>query len=235
MLEEQEIFNNYVNSFNKTHAKIDLKYKHTYRVVSYASQIAESLDLSEEDINKAKICALFHDIGRFNQIKMFNNLDDNVLFDHGDEGYRVLKELGYNDEIVLLSTKYHNKYSVPDDLDARVKMFCNITRDADKLDILFTQYLDVSKNETIGNELFERIYTKQLVSNDLVTNSSEAMIRGLSFIFDINFNKSFEIINDAGLLNKKIDILLKKCNDKRVKELKSFINKYIEERLNYVR
>ena len=204
MLEEQEIFNNYVNSFNKTHAKIDLKYKHTYRVVSYASQIAESLDLSEEDINKAKICALFHDIGRFNQIKMFNNLDDNVLFDHGDEGYRVLKELGYNDEIVLLSTKYHNKYSVPDDLDARDKMFCNITRDADKLDILFTQYLDVSKNETIGNELFECIYNKQLVSNDLVTNSSEAMIRGLSFIFDINFNKSFEIINDAGLLNKKL-------------------------------
>ena len=235
MLEEQEIFNNYVNSFNKTHAKIDLKYKHTYRVVSYASQIAESLDLSEEDINKAKICALFHDIGRFNQIKIFSNLDDNALFDHGDEGYRVLKELGYNDEIVLLSTKYHNKYSVPDDLDARVKMFCNITRDADKLDILFTQYLDVSKNETIGNELFECIYNKQLVSNDLVTNSSEAMIRGLSFIFDINFNKSFEIINDAGLLNKKIDILLKKCNDKRVKELKSFINKYIEERLNYVR
>lgn len=231
MLEEQKMFDNYVESFDKMHAKVDLKYKHTYRVVSYALKIAKSLNLNEEDVIKAEICALFHDIGRFNQIKIFNNLDDDVSFDHGDEGYKVLKELNYNDEIVLLSTKYHNKYSVPEDLDERVKMFCNITRDADKLDILFTQYSKVSKNEIINNELFECIYNKKLVSNNLVTDSSEAMIRGLSFIFDINYHKTFEIINDAKLLDKKIDILLKNCNDDRIKDLKKFIDKYIEERL----
>lgn len=235
MLEEQKIFNNYVNSFNKTHDKVDLKYKHTFRVVAYAEQIAKSLNLRDEDVIKAKVCALFHDIGRFNQIKIYNNLNDDVSFDHGDEGYNVLKELGYTDEIVLLSTKYHNKYSVPEDLDKRVKMFCNITRDADKLDILFTQYLKVLKGEIIRDELFECIYNHKLVSNNLISNSSEAMIRGLSFIFDINYPKTFNIIKDADLIDKKINILLENCNDKRIKELKSFLDKYIEERLKYVR
>ena len=98
---ELRIFNNYYQTFDKKEAHIKYKYDHTFRVVSFAEEIAKSLNLSKDDILKAKICALFHDIGRFNEAKKYHSFANSNDFDHGDEGYHILKELGYNDEIVL--------------------------------------------------------------------------------------------------------------------------------------
>lgn len=227
---EIELFNNYYARFDNSHKSIKSKYDHTFRVVEYAKKIAHSLNLSDEDINLAKICALFHDIGRFNEVKLFNDLDNNP-FDHGDEGEKVLRELNYDNDIVLKSTKYHNKYSVPDNLDERTKMFCNITRDADKLDILYTQCLNIDKEESIEKDILDSIYSKKLVNNSKVSNSSESMIRGLSFIFDLNFNESFKIIDKDKIIDQKLNILINNNYDKELDKLKIFIDNYLKERL----
>ncbi len=231
MDKEIDLFNNYYNNFDKSNIIIKSKYNHTFRVVSYAESIAKSLNLNPEDITLSKICALFHDIGRFNEVKKFNNLEDSNSFDHGDEGYNVLKKLNYNNDIVLLSTKYHNKYMVPNNINERTKMFCNIVRDADKLDILTYQYSNIEPNETISKDVLGFIKNKELVDNKKITNSTEAMLRGISFIFDINYNETFKILEKDKIIERKLSILLDNNSSEELKNIKDDINNYIEKRL----
>ena len=231
MNEEIELFNNYYHSFKEDNPMYKSKYDHTFRVVGYAKLISKMLNLNNLDTNKALICALFHDIGRFNEAKLYNDFSYKK-FDHGDEGYKVLKELNYNDNIVLLSTKYHNKYSLPDNLDSKTKMFCEITRDTDKLDIMATQCLVIDKNDQINKEIIKDILNGKLVSSQNIHNKTDALLRCISFIFDINFEESFKILLDNKIIENKLKILKDNNDDKMVNKIVSFINKYLEERLN---
>ena len=235
MKEAIEIFNNYYEQFDSNLFGIRLKYDHTMRVVNYAEQIAKSIDLSDEDIDLAKVCALYHDISRFKQYTKYKTFEDDVSFDHGDQGYMILKELGINDEIILNSTKYHNKYKVEDSLDDRTKLFCNITRDADKLDIMISQAKECNDEElNISDEIMECFKNHTLVKNGMNKWSSSAyhMIRCLAFVFDLNFKESYKIIKENDVVNKKCDNILSKFDDDRIKEIRDIVNNYIDQRIS---
>ena len=235
MKEATEIFNNYYEQFDSNLFGIRLKYDHTMRVVNYAEQIAKSLELSDEDIELAKLCALFHDIARFKQWTNYKTLIDANSFDHGDEGYNILKELGIDDEVILLSTKYHNKYEVPDELDDRTKLFCNITRDADKVDILIDFIKDHDYDSfDIPEEVVQAFRDYIMVPNKVTANKGKtmAMLRCFGFIFDIKYKKSFNIIKESNVVNIQFDAMIKASNNEYIKEIKDILNKYIDERIS---
>ena len=229
-----KIFENYLDNFDMNDDGIKLKYEHTFRVTKYAKEIAKSLNLNDEDIDLACQCALFHDIARFKQWRDYNTFYDNISFDHGDEGYNILKELNVKNEIILLSTKYHNKYAVGD-VDDKTLMFCNIVRDADKIDIMLTQNKECNDEEYIVDEsIIESIKNNKLMNNKLVhTKRSDVnkLLRCITFIFDINYKKSMQIIKNSNEINNKFDIILNKFNKEEIIKLKYICNKYIDERL----
>ena len=66
-------FNNYLKDYDCHNDKIRLKIVHTYGVVKESADIAARMKLSEEDTSLAKIIALLHDIGRFEQLKRFDS------------------------------------------------------------------------------------------------------------------------------------------------------------------
>ena len=123
-----------------------LKVNHTMRVMELCGLIAESLKLSKEDIELAKTCGLVHDIARFEQWKRYQTFADIESIDHGDFGVEILKENDFIrkfnkdeklDNLILKTVKNHNKYKLEENLSEREKLFCNIVRDADKIDILY--------------------------------------------------------------------------------------------------
>ena len=65
-------FNNYLKDYDCHNDKIRLKIVHTYGVVKESADIAARMKLSEEDTSLAKMIALLHDIGRFEQLKQFD-------------------------------------------------------------------------------------------------------------------------------------------------------------------
>ena len=214
MYEAKNLFNSYYSRFEISQSGIYRKYDHTMRVVDYAEEIAKSLDMSEEDIDLARQCALFHDIARFKQWAEYKTFEDSRSFDHGDEGYNILKELGVTDEIILLSTKYHNKYAVPDDVDYRTKIFCNIVRDADKIDIMLEQKnICEDKEYKVAKTAIEDIKNHRQVHNLKYSDYTDASIilRCVAFIFDL---------------------ILDKFDEDEMKELKQICNEYINERIS---
>lgn len=236
MEEEIKIFDEYVGNFDLKDERILRKKEHSYRVMNFAKSIAESLKLNEADMYIATLAGLVHDIGRFNQLKFYGTFKDSESIDHGDEGYRVLednidkfttdKEI---QNIVLLATKYHNKCKIGD-VDDRTRLFCKIVRDADKLDIMETQMIEVnSENIIIKDELLKSIYAKEICKNDYCETEEDAILRMFSWIFDLNFPYSHRYLKDNKIFERKFSVLKGTQDKQKLAKLEEFIYREIEE------
>lgn len=239
-------FYKYANKYKKYGKLIDLKIDHTIRVMNLCGEIAESLDLDKEDIKLAKICGLVHDIARFEQLKRYNTFSDLLSIDHGNLGVEILQENNFirefnsnskNDGLILKTVKNHNKYELEKDLNKRETLFCNIVRDADKIDILYlytTGEITLNLDEGDFSDLvYNELLNKHLISRKEKINKNDSLGISLGFVYDLNFRKSFEILKENDYLNKEIDIYIKKSNNKSFKEhlenIRNVINSYIEE------
>ena len=240
-----EEFKNYTNNYLDYGEMITLKINHTLRVVDYCERIAKSLNLNEEEIEIAKVIGLLHDIGRFEQWKVYNTFNDRNSIDHADFGVEVLLKDNYlrkyikdekYDEIILNSIKYHNKYEIPSNLDEKTTLFAKLIRDADKIDILYlrisgeleTVVDDNSINESVYNTLMNK---KSINRKDLKTKTDRLGV-SLGFIFDINYRESFSILKENNYMNLIIDVFEEKANTEELKEqleeIRKVINEYIE-------
>ncbi|MBP5679275.1 MAG: HD domain-containing protein [Bacilli bacterium] len=244
MKEKEEQFIKYAEPYQKYGPKIDLKVKHTVRVKELCREIAESLNLTEEEVELASLCGLLHDIGRFEQWKNYQTFDDLKSIDHGDLGEKILKEnkriLSYtkkNQDTVLRAVKYHNKYKVPKTLSKKNQLFVNITRDADKIDILklfCDRVIPIStKDSCISEDIYQAILNKQLILGKNTKTKADGVAIRLGFIFDLHFQKSYEIIQKEDYMNRLLNIALEDTQNEKLKKqietIRPFINQYIEE------
>ena len=234
-----QVFNNYVGRYNMEDADINYKYYHSYRVMNYAKELAKKLNLSKEDQKLAIINALFHDIGRFEQDKLFDSYIDTKKFDHGDYGAEVLikqeliKELPVEEKyysLISKAVKNHNKYSIEEGLSDQELLHAQLVRDVDKLDIL--DYMSKGKLRkkafdytdetfTIRPEIKEEFFQQKIIytKNKSNINNSEKAIITLAFVFDIKFKETAEYILNNSILDSFYNILPNKENYKEYFDL----------------
>lgn len=238
-------FEKYLKKFDLTIKENKYKYEHTFRVVDLAKIICENENFSTEEKKLALISSLLHDIARFEEWTRYHSWSK---IDHGDLGYEILNYnnyiLKYVDEkhknIVLDSVKYHNKIEIPDTLDKTTKKILKLVRDADKLDILNTQYnpyneksltlhYDFNTKNDIDNEIVNNFISEKMLPYKEVTNITEDIIYYLSYIYDINYRSSFKIIYNLNILDIKLELLKKVINDnKKYKIIELKIRDYLE-------
>ncbi|MDO5445691.1 MAG: HD domain-containing protein [Eubacteriales bacterium] len=144
----RDSFKKYINRFNAEDERISLKIRHTAFVANNSDHLSETLELTEDDKDLAWAIAMLHDLGRFEQVAANGSFIDSVSSDHADAGVDYLfgkgkisdfipqGTLSDNDlNCIELAITYHNKHLLPPQLSDRQRLFCNIIRDADKLDI----------------------------------------------------------------------------------------------------
>lgn len=234
MEKELEFFEKFVHSFDMNNEKVMYKYNHTFRVVDNAKEIAKSLDLNEKEYTRACVCALFHDLGRFPQVRDYDTFIDKESIDHGDKSYEILKENNYNDEIVLKAVKYHNKKYVPE-FDELTDMHCKLVRDADKLDIMAYFNNPIEDEDIIIPETILDYFTNhELVDNSYTETKTIHTLRELSFIFDVNYKRSMEIILEKDLINSKLNLIKKENTKDKVDIIENELKKYIKERFEII-
>ncbi len=234
MNKEIYFFEEFTHSFDLNVPDLMRKYEHTYRVMDYAEAIGKSLNLDEEELTRTKVCALFHDLGRFPQFTEYKTYIDSLSFDHGDKGEEILRKNNYNDEIVLKAVKYHNKKEVPD-FDDLTNMHCNIVRDADKLDIMDMQINELDRYDyEYPDGILDCFKNHTLLDNNYADTCFINLIRILAFIFDINYKKSMEIILEKDIINRKLNILRNNINNENVNYIEEELKKYIKERFDII-
>lgn len=235
----EERFKQYVSNYDSSNSKIIRKIEHSYRVSKLSKKIAGNLKLPKEEISLAQLIGLLHDIGRFEQVKKYNTFKDYLSVDHADLGVEILKKDDYisnycNDKeyktIILESIRNHNKYKIDPNLKDKTLMHAKIIRDADKIDILniiANENNKVFKELSISKNILESFYKKKLIKNEEKITKLDYLIGSLALVFDMNFNVSFEILQEKDYLNKIAD----KITVSEKENIKSFLNKYISERV----
>ena len=91
MEELKNEFSLYVkNNYDMTNDNIIRKYYHSFRVMDLCRLIAKSEGMNENDIEIASYMGLLHDIGRFEQWKLYSTYNDLKSIDHADLGIKIL-------------------------------------------------------------------------------------------------------------------------------------------------
>lgn len=244
-----ENFLKYTNKYDLNNDNIQRKQGHSLRVMKISGTIAKQLNLNEKDIKLASTIGLLHDIARFEQYKQYKTFDDSISFDHGDYALEILNKEIRNyldndeyDEIIKKSISNHNKYKIEDGLTRQEKLFAEIIRDADKIDILYESVELFWKGKekeveesTISKEVLEAIKSNETVVREVnkKLEKIDSVISIIAFVFDINFKASFEIIQHEDYINKilnRYNMKDKKVNQE-IQEVRKIANRYIEKKL----
>lgn len=143
----RDAFARYVAAYDCSDPKIALKVAHTYRVASLCDRIGVSAGV--DNIDLMWLCGMLHDIGRFEQVRRYGSLVDAQSVDHAQLGADLLFCEGLLERVVpdravltpddrgLLekAIRNHNRFRLEEGLTARERTYCDVLRDADKVDI----------------------------------------------------------------------------------------------------
>jgi putative nucleotidyltransferase with HDIG domain len=218
-------FQNYVKKYNQEDERIRLKIEHTYRVARLCEQIAESLSLTKEKIELAWLIGMLHDIGRFEQLKNYRTFIDSESINHAEYGVHLLFEQGMirtfckdsrYDALIQASIFYHNAYRLPKNLEQETKFFCDLLRDADKIDILkvsvdipLQTIYDVSdsqmKQAVITPEVMENFFEHHAINHKLKKSPIDHIIGHISLVFELVYPISLTIVEEQGYLRQMLN------------------------------
>jgi hypothetical protein len=235
----RERFASYTRNYDPADPKIALKIAHTYRVADNCERIARSISLSDDEVEFAWLSGMLHDIGRFEQVKRYNTFIDSESVDHAEFGADLLfgKDkliTEYTDDRSLdamLETviRQHNKYRIDSSVSGKCLVFCNILRDADKVDILrvnvetpMEEIYNVSEDELLSSGVSERVMEQvrehHAVKRDLMDSPAEHLIGHIALAFELVYPVSWEITREQGYLHRMFGFPSK--NETTLKALK---------------
>ena len=201
-------FLEYVSQFDQNDERIRLKIEHTFRVVEIMDYLSQQLNISQEDRELARIIALFHDIGRFEQVRTYHTFVDSESIDHADFGCQIIREQGFfseKEDIIVCAIHNHNKLCIEPGLDAHTLLMCKLIRDADKCDI-FRVFVSQDYPTLFGltKEQIESSFVSEKVKQALMEHRcvvKEDRSRGvdycltlIGFFYDLYFDESISYL-----------------------------------------
>lgn len=248
-------FNQFINdNFNINDEKVSHKVVHTYAVVDMAKYIANDLNLDKENVELAKLIALLHDIGRFEQAKEFNNFRDYETLDHTELGVKILFDgnlirefvnTNEYDKLIKIAIANHNKYKLDETgMNNDEILHSKLIRDADKTDSFRVKSIDdiytmanVTSKEVEESLISDNIYNdfmskKTIVSKERKT-AIDIWISYIAFIFDYNFSSGLKYIKEKNYINILVDRFDYKENDtkEKMEVIRKFANDFIDEKI----
>ena len=214
-------FNSYVAAYDADNPKRRLKIEHTYKVAEMAERIAGSIDA---DTDLAWLSGMLHDIGRFEQLKRYNTFVDAVSLDHAllssrllfEEGLieQVAPELDYEERHILeCAIRNHSLYRLPEGLAEVELTYCNILRDADKLDIFraicetpLEELYSFTREELDASEVSEEVKAcynnRTAVLKCMWKTPADRYVAHICLVFELVYPASRKLAKEQGYVDQ---------------------------------
>ncbi|MDR2604871.1 MAG: HD domain-containing protein [Desulfovibrio sp.] len=208
---------------------LQLKVDHTFRVCSHAAVLtAEENALRAPAVGRAlSLAALYHDVGRFEQLKRWNTFSDAQSCNHGLLGASILKKKefldGENREVrhrTIAAVAMHNRFALPAALRGDLLLIVAAVRDADKVDILRIMASQLGPDSAADNTMLLHLKdTPGVCSPAILTALREKrMARYMdmrtfddfrlllcTWLFELRFAASLRAIRENGCFNSILD------------------------------
>lgn len=218
-------FAGYAAGYNAADPKVKLKIDHTYRVAALCERIAVSLALPKTEVDLAWLCGLLHDVGRFEQLRQYGTFNDAQSIDHAAMSARILFEEGHireylddysQDELLRTAVAWHSAYRLPDDLDERTLQFCQILRDADKIDILrvnvevpmeeiYNVTTEALRQSPVSPAVLQSFYEHHCVLRSLKQFPADNAVGHASLVYELCYPESLRAVAEQGWLWKLLN------------------------------
>lgn len=226
-------FGEYVSRYNARDPKIKLKIDHTYRVASLCERIAASVTDEPElpDPDLSWLMGMLHDIGRFEQVRRFGTFSDALSVDHAalgadllfcedlleyfvPEHNKVMTEKEHH--LLELSIRSHSSYRLPENLTREEQMYCNLLRDADKVDIFRVNYdtrmediynvtLKELKQAAVSPAVKQCFYNRTAVLRSLKQTAIDHLAGHICLYFELVYPASRSFAREQGYLDKLLE------------------------------
>lgn len=213
-------FARYLERFDTNDPKIALKVRHTYAVVDAATYLADSEGLSPEDRDLAQLIALLHDIGRFEQLRVFHSYDDRNA-SHASIGLQLLFNDGRirdfiatdaYDKIIYEAIRDHSLLAIAPDVTGRALLHARLVRDADKLDNFRVKTVDPVESmldesaaelgrESVSDNIYQDFMAHRPIRRDDRHTKLDMWVSYLAFVYDFNFRSSYTYVLDHDYLH----------------------------------
>lgn len=245
-------FAEYTSGYNATDPKIKLKIDHTYRVAELCELIARDLKLDEYETDVAWLTGMLHDVGRFEQIKRYNTFNDAQSVDHANFGADLLFKEGLIDTyvdgfqddkygiIVENAIRNHSAFRIDERLDEYTVMFCNILRDADKVDIfrvnvdtpaedIYNVTTEELKNSQVSPEVMAAFDERHAVLRSCKKTAVDHVAGHIALTFELVYPISLQIAKERGYLDKMMAFESdNEVTGKQFEEIRAKLNEYVE-------
>lgn len=217
-------FNNYVSIYDPEDSKIKLKIEHTFHVSDLSERIACAVGADPE---LAWLIGILHDIGRFEQIRRYNTFSDALSVDHAALGADILFRGGLivkfssdltNDQcrVIEMAVRNHSTLSLPGGLTQEEKLYCNIIRDADKLDGFrvncetpLEDIYNVSAHDlrtsSVSSDVKECFNRKTTVPRQLRSSPIDNLVSILCWTFELIYPISIKLAKEQGYVNRLLE------------------------------
>lgn len=239
----KKVFDEYVSNYDPTVGRIKLKIEHIKRVAENIKNIALEQDLDSEQIKLAEIIGLLHDIGRFEQVRLYDTFSDKISVNHGEYGVKVLFEDGLinkfnlnekEKEIVKLAILNHNRDKIQEGLDDEQLLYAKMIRDADKLDIYYTMckydfkdtfwYPDFDCEE-ISDLIMNEFKNDKKVNYADIKNNADVIVIFYAYVYDLYFETTKNILKEKNYLEKFTE---KVCENFKSKKIHTQVKEILE-------
>ena len=219
----REVFEKYLDGYDRSDGKVKLKITHTYGVVAQSTALAKRMGLGEEDAQLARMIALLHDIGRFEQLKRFDSfLPENM--DHAAYGAELLFEDGMIrkflpedtwDGIIRTAIEKHSDYVLEGVEDPRTLLHARLIRDADKLDncrvkledrieVLLGCTAEEAGTQEITPKIWEDCEKRRSVYLADRKTRMDYWVSYIAYFYDLNFPASAGIVLENNYVDRII-------------------------------
>jgi len=145
---------------------------------------------------------------------------------------KVLESLSGNEQdLILKAVSYHNTFLLPRIDDERTVYFLKLIRDADKLDIwrVFLEHYDLPEVERASavdlglpdipeysEKILSLVLEKRIPSLSTLNTLNDFKLMQLSWIYDLNFVPSFQLVQERGYIPRLVETMPKTAEIARV-------------------
>lgn len=251
-IQAKKRFAEYLSQYDSNDDKIKLKIVHTYGVIHDVGEITRRMGLGMEDIQLAKLIALLHDIGRFEQLRRFDSFEPGLM-DHAAYGVEILFEEGMIrqfveedtwDHIIRTAIARHSDFKLEGISDSRELLHAQLIRDADKLDncrVKLEEKIETllgMSAEEVGRlqmtpKIYEDFYRHQSILSADRKNAMDHWVSYMAYFYDINFKESMEIIKEKNYVSLLFDRIPHSNPDtaKKMAAMKEEMLAYVQKRI----
>ena len=162
-----------------------------------------------------------------------------------EEAEQIIKNNEHHNKdtgLLELAIRQHNKYRVKEDLTERQRMFCDILRDADKVDIfkvnadipmeiIYDVTTEELKSGVISKEVLESFYKRETVLKSVRKSAVDHIVGHISLLFELVYKESYRQAKEQGYVYKLLDF---KSNVPEVNAEFYNMRKYVDEFLKKI-